>query len=199
MNDIKLMPEKYDRKKQKSSGFKLSSESVSQLSEKLLLKGGFFFILSLIFLILVVLAVVGLWAYKQNLVKEGESLVAQTENLRSQRDIEFENKLMDLKEKIEGTKGILKNRIYSSLFFAMLEELVLPQVQFVGLSSDLNKGTVILKTEASDFDSLTKQLVAFEEDERVKNVSVSSVRLEESGKVGSDLSLELKPSVIYEQ
>ncbi|MFH1671240.1 MAG: hypothetical protein ABH889_00460 [Candidatus Portnoybacteria bacterium] len=198
MNDIKLMPDKYNKNKSGDSGPKLSMENISQLGERLTSKGSLWFGLSIFFLIATVLISLGLWGYKISLVQGEEKLDKRIGEINSQRDLEFESKLTDLKEKIEGARSILGNRVYPSAVFSLIEELTIPGIQFSELSLDIARGQVILMVEANTFDALAKQIVIFEEDERVEDINLTSANLNELGKATSKIDIKLKTNIFYE-
>lgn len=189
--DIKLMPEKYKEKKELSAGLKLS---LSKLGSKT----NFWLILTVSFLVLVILICFGLWGYKNSLIREKENLEGEFEELTSQRDLELETNLIALKEGIDDFKKILEQRLYSSKFFKMLDELTLPRVQFTGLNADLSQAVIVLKTEVINYQTLAKQIVAFEQDWRIKKVELSEVRLNTAGRLDSDLGIELNPDFLHE-
>ena len=189
--DIKLMPEKY--KKREESPVKLS---VSGFLSKLTSAANLWLILFVGFLILVILAYFGLRGYKNSLNEEGENLEKRFEELVGQRDLESEANFIELKEGIEDFKKFLNSRLYPSNLFEMMEDLTLPQVQFTDLDSNLSQAVIILEIEAVDYQTLAKQVVAFEEDERIKKIELSEVNLETSGRVGSSLSIELNPDFL---
>ena len=205
MNDIKFTPETNSKNKEGGSAFGFSpkemlkgvSETTSKLGQDITLKGGFLFGLSLVFLIVAGLLCLGLWGYKMTLDKQKETLAQKIDELSQTRDIEFENNLMDLKDKIEGLKNILNNQAYSSGIFDLLEELVVPQVHFTSFGSDLAKMNIALGVTAANIDSLVKQMVVFKEDNRIEKAILNSVNMDDSGQISSDIELRLKPSVFY--
>ena len=188
--DIKLMPEKYKRKEKQLTGLSAT------LLSRLITRANLWLMLSLIFLGLVTLTYFGLWGYKNSLAEEKEDLESRFEELAGQRNLELEANFMGLKENIENFKKFLGNRLYPSNLFEMLEELTLPQVQFIDLNANLSQAVIELKAETVDYQILAKQVVAFEEDERIKKVEFSEVELEPSGRVNSDLKIELNPDFL---
>lgn len=196
MNDIKLIPKKNDQKKEGISG-KSISENISKLGKGITLNSGFLLWPSVIFLLAAVLVCLGLLGYKMSLDKQKNGLIQKVDELNQTRDVAFEKDLMDLKDKIDGLKNILSNQAYSSDVFTLLEELVVPQVYFASLSSDLAKMSISLNTMAFDVDSLVKQLVVFKNDSRIKKASLNSVNTDNSGQVNSTIELQLKSSILY--
>jgi len=191
--DIKLMPEKYKRKERPLAGLPTT------LLSRLVSRANLWLILALIFLSLIILSYFGLWGYKNSLAEETRNLEERFEELAGQRNLELEANFIELKTSIENFKKFLGNRLYSSNLFEMLEELTLPQVQFIDLNVDLSQAVLELKAETVDYQTLAKQVVAFEEDKRIKKVEFSEVNLEPSGRVNSDLEIELNPDFLYSE
>jgi hypothetical protein len=65
--------------------------------------------------------------------------------------------------------------------------------------ADLAENKLSLTIEAIDYHTFAKQLVVFEQDERIKKTNFSEVNLETSGRVGSSLEIELEPNFIRQQ
>ncbi len=196
MNDIKLTPEKY-KKKSDNSGMGISMDDVSELSDRLSSKGGLWFSLTLVFLILTILISFGLWGYKLTLGQQEENLVVRIGELNEERDLEFERSLMELKVRIERMKDILESRSYPSSVFTVLEELVIPGVRFGEFESNLSEEEISIGILASTLNNLNKQVILFESDDRVKKVNLSSVSLDETGNVVSNILIKLKSSLFY--
>lgn len=209
MNDIRLTPEERDQGGQggQGSGFspkdisrgisKGLAESVSNLGQSVTLKGGFVFWTAAIFLLVAVLGCLGLWGYKMSLDRQKENLNQKISELNQTRDVDFEKNLMDLKSKIDGLKNILNNQTYSSNIFFLLEELVVPQVRFASLDSDVSKLTISLGALATSVDALVKQIVVFKNDSRIKTANFTSVSTDNSGQINTTIELRLKSSIIY--
>lgn len=191
--DIKIMPEKYKRRKEAAVGFKMSATG---FLSKLISKTNLWLALTIGFLLLVVLIYFGLTGYKNSLIEEKGNLEERLTQLTGQRDLEMEVNFIELKTDIEDLRKVLENRFYSSKIFEMLEEITLPRVQFTGLEADLSQAKLNLKVEAVDYLTLAKQVVVFEQDSRIEKVDLSEVSLETSGRVGSHLRVELNPDFL---
>lgn len=191
--DIKIMPEQYKRRKEAAVGFKVSAVG---FLNKLTSKTNLWLALTIGFLLLVILIYFGLTGYKNSLIEEKVNSEERLAELTNQRDLEMEVNFMELKTGIEDLKKVLENRLYSSKLFEMLEEITLPRVQFTGLEADLSQAKLILKAEAADYPTLAKQIVVFEQDSRIEKVDLSEVNLETSGRIVSDLRVELNPDFL---
>ena len=191
--DIKIMPEKYKRRKEKATGFKMSAAG---FLNKLTFKTNLWLALTVGFLLLVVLIYFGLTGYKNSLIEEKGDLEERLTQLTGQRNLETEANFIELKTGIEDLRKVLENRPYSSKIFEMLEEITLPRVQFTDLDADLSQAKLVLKTEAVDYPTLAKQVVVFEQDSRIEKVDLSEVSLETSGRIVSDLRVELNPDFL---
>lgn len=191
--DIKIMPEKYKRRKEAAVGFKMSAAG---FLNKLTSKTNLWLALTIGFLLLVILIYFGLTGYKNSLIEEKGNLEERLAQLTNQRDLEMEANFIELKTNIEDLRKVLENRLYSSKLFEMLEEITLPRVQFTGLEANLSQAKLNLKAEAVDYPTLAKQVVVFEQDSRIEKVDLSEVNLETSGRVGSDLRIELNPDFL---
>ena len=181
------MPGKYHRRAKKINLFK---DSFSIDSNQLL-------ILSLSLLILVTIICFGLWGYKIYLSQDIDKLIVEIEDLQNQRDFEMEANFANLKIKIEDFKRISGVHVYPSKIFDILEELTIQQIKFVGLEANLLEENLILETESIDYKTLAEQIVVFENDSRIKTVDLSEVRLNDSGKINSNLKIEIDPDFLY--
>ena len=123
--DIKIMPEKYKRRKETAIGLKMSAAS---FLNKLTSKANLWLALTIGFLLLVVLIYFGLTGYKNSLIEERGNLEEKLAELTNQRDLEMEANFIELKIGIEDLRKALENRVYSSKLFELLEEITLPQV-----------------------------------------------------------------------
>jgi hypothetical protein len=186
--DIKLMPEKYKRREETPAGVK---PSVINFLNKLASKSGLWLFLTFTLLILIIFAFFVLQDYKNNLIGEKENLEERIGELNNQRDLELEANFIELKKGIEDFKKVLENRPYPSKIFEMLEEITLPQVQFTDLNADLLQAKLVLKTEAENYSALAEQILVFEQDSRIKKIEFAKIDLGPSGRVGSNLEIEL--------
>lgn len=182
------MPEKYKRR---VGAAEEKKSSLAGFLNKFFFRTNLWLVLSIAFLILVILVCFGLWGYKENLAEEKANLGNQLAQLNKQRDLELEANFSGLKEGVEDLKKVLKNSVYPSRLLKMLEELTLPQVQFTSLDVDFTQAALNLDAESANYTTLAKQIIAFEEDERIEEVDVSGVGLDMAGRVKSALDIEV--------
>jgi len=187
------MPKKYKKSEKSVSAIKSPEVYFARLQKWLINRERLLLNITAVLLVIVIAGALGIRGYKSSLIKEKEGLIQKAEELNNQRDLAAEARFVKLKGNIENMQEILQNHIYSSKFFEMLEELTLPRVVFNELNADFLQAKVNLDTEAADYQTLVKQMVVFEQDERVKKVKLSEVGLETTGRIGSDLELELEP------
>jgi len=181
------MPGKYHKKTNKLSFFE---NSFSVDSNQLL-------IVSLLLLVLITIICFGLWGYQIYLSRDIEESVVGVENLQSQRDLEMEANFADLKIKIEDLKKILDVHVYPSKILNILEELTISQIKFIGLEANLLEANLVLEAEAIDYKTLAEQIVIFENDSRIKEVDLSGVQLNDSGRINSDLKIEIDRDFLH--
>jgi len=195
--DIKIMPEKYKKRKEAAVSFNSSAKNfLNKLTFKLTSRTNLWLALTIGFLLLVILIYFGMTGYKNSLIEEKENLEERLAGLTNQRNLETEANFIELKTNIEDLKKVLKIRLYPSNLFEMLEEITLPKVQFTDLDADLSQTKLNLKAEAVDYSTLAKQVTVFEQDSRIKKVDLSGVSLETSGRVVSNLKIELNPDFL---
>jgi len=108
--DIKIMPEKYKKRKEPTIGFKVSAVG---FLKKLTSKMNLWMALSIGILVLVILICFGLAGYESSLNKEKADLEEMLEGLTSQRDLKAETNFMGLKTNTEDLRKVLENRLYS--------------------------------------------------------------------------------------
>ncbi len=184
------MPEKY-KKRGIGGGVNLGGDPLKAFK-----KAGLWLTLSIILSVGAALVCFGLWGYKISLNNNKEELTQKLEDLQGERDLELEGNFIELKETIENFEEILSQRVYLSNVFGMLEDITLSQVKYESFTINLSDSTLDLKTEATSYESLVKQVMAFREDSRIKEIIFSEATLEKGGFVGTTFNLEFEPSLL---
>ncbi len=194
MDDIKLMPKKYNKpiekgRDQLKGAFKQTGDSlfsaIAGWSKKLA-----------VLLILCILLAVGLWGYRLFLTNKKEQLSQKIEELQGQRNLALEGDFKEMRKGINNLKSLLANRTYPSSLFEMLEELTLSSTYFTGFEANLSEGKLSLGARASGYTALAKQILIFEQDERIKSVNASSASIDQSGQVISSFEILFDTSLL---
>lgn len=184
--DIQLLPKKY--KEAGSGGVGLS---LAKFGGGISGRANLWLGLSLAFLAITLVSFLGLWGYENSLNKKVVGLNEEIQVLNSQRSVDLEKDFSRLKTVIESLEKSLSERVYASRFFAMLEELTLPRVQFSNLQVDFATLEASMDLKAADHETIAKQMLAFEQDQRVAAAKVSSVTIDTDGQSATSLTLKV--------
>lgn len=128
---------------------------------------------------------------EKNIDKFKATLSAKTEaekNL-SQRVLTYQQKIKDI-------APLLKEHKKLNNFFALLENLVHPQVFFTKFSFNAKAASVNLEGEAENFQALSQQQEFFEKNPSVQKVQFDKAFLTEGGKVKFGVTLFLDPQLL---
>lgn len=187
MENLKLMPEEYQKKESFIRGLSFSRlRTIESLVN-------IWVVVSVILIAAVIAAYLGLYFYRNKLNGQKNDLDGQIAQLDAQRDLDMEANFTRLEKGISDLKKVLENRIYSSHLFKMLEELTLPTVWYNNLSIDFSKASLDLEVAADSYNTMAKQVVILENDSRIKKVDFSDVSLEKEGGVTSSFTIDLNP------
>ncbi len=197
MDDIKLMPEKYNQdKKDKNNPIDFSKKKLGKIGNSFVfLIANWSKFLFIVFILLVLLTL-GLWGYRLSLNEKKEQLTQKIESLQSQRHLSLEEDFKKIKKGISNFSELLNNRIYSTKIFEMLEDLTLPNIYFLNFGADLNEGKISLDAQAQNYTVLAKQILVFEQDKRINSVEVSSAGIGQNGQVSSNIIINFNPSLL---
>jgi hypothetical protein len=147
---------------------------------------------SIIILLIVAFAWLALFFYDKSLAKEEAELDSQITVLQEENR-KLTLKIKDLYETLKAAKIIIAEHVYTTKVFQELENLSLPNVQFVdfNLSSAGNLG---LSGRAQTYNALAKQILIFEKSEYVEGIKVSGISLDQAGGVQfkTEISLDTK-------
>lgn len=196
MDDIKLMPGKYKEEQKKKSGGIIPDKGLRQLKGRFLNLIVRWLKIMIVIFIIFALVSLGLWGYRLSLENKKEELSQEIEKLQSQRNLTLEEDFKALKKGIDNLKTILADRFFSTQVFSMIEDLVLPEVYFAKAQINLNESKIDLEAYAASYTVLAKQILAFEEDDRINKVAVNSADMDQTGQVLSSLILNLDKSFL---
>lgn len=181
-NDVSLIPKDYKEEK-------FSFETIFS-------KIG---ILAIGLVVLSLLVYGGLFSYNKSLNNQVDEFKAQIEEINNQRDNEFEKMAKSLDSVLKSLKEVLKNHLYWSSIFSKIEELTVPQVNFLDFKGTLGEdGSVKLALSGitSGYTYLAKQMASFNQEELISGVEVSGISLGTEGGVEFVLDINLLKNVL---
>ena len=184
MADINLIPTEYKKK-----GINLGANFSKVVG----------IILALLILSLLVYG--GLFIYKKNLTQKVDDLNKSISDLESKRDNKLENSIYDADKKLNAVEALFKDHFYWSKLFAIIEQVVVPDVYFTEAKIALadSKVNLILSGNAATYTSLARQMVSFKEDALVESVDLGEVKLSESGGINFVLTISASKVILINQ
>lgn len=186
------MPGEYSRQGGKKNNF-WEIESILNILEP---KKNLLFAAMIAMLVLAVSVSFGLWWYGRSLMENKDSVVAQIDQLQSQRNLELEKKVANLDQNIKKMEEILKNRIYPNNILKLLEDSALPEASFSNFNADLDAAEINMDVIAPNYNKLAEQMVVFEKDSRVKKIDFLNIKLDKDGKAGAQFQLEFDSALL---
>jgi len=169
-----LIPKQFKQNSIKTKGISISGSrpDFSFLSRK-----GVFYSLMVVALCLFVWA--GVKGYDFYLQRTSKKIVEEIKNIQASQNLDAAQKFIEIDQKAGMVEKLLKNHIYSSQFFDILEKLTLPQVQWKAVSLNTVDGEVSLSGQAASYSVLAKQIISFQEANF--EIKVSGIRLTKNG------------------
>jgi hypothetical protein len=163
-----------------------------------------FTILAFFLLILVGGASVGLFLYKNYLIKQKEVLSASLEKVRNSFEKDTIDELELYDKRVSASKEILNGHIVLSPMFSLLGNLTLPAIQYTKFSEQNNaKGfTVNMSGVATDYKSIALQADVFNtaKGRFFKNVVFSNLAKDKNSNVTFDVEFNVDPALLsYEK
>ncbi len=154
--------------------------------------------------LLVVGAVYGLLVWYQiNITNKIKVVDGQIQTVNSEIDEykQFKEEAVGYQRQLKDLESLLNRHLYWTQFFNLLAAHTIPQIYYQDIAADADRGSVILSAVAKNYESLARQLAAFQQaDDLVENVSITSAaaQLDERGMVSEvsfNINLILKPKV----
>lgn len=108
---------------------------------------------------------------------------------------EIERQIFNYQKKIADVSKFVKSHKIPSNFFGLIEQITLPKVYFPTVSLSTENFQTQLTGQTEDFENLSKQLAALEENENIKNIEAFSTKLAKEAKVTFNLTLLLSPEL----
>jgi len=155
-------------------------------------------ILAIISVILSLSVYGGLNFYKKGLQDDLVSLKNQARELNQQRDKNFEEEVKSLDQTLKDLKIILKNHIFWSKLFSLIEELAVPQVAFSEFSGSLAKDGPLIKVlgETSGYTYLAKQIRSLEQHALISAPKVGNISLSTKGGIEFELIINFAKDIL---
>lgn len=174
----------------------------SSLSERRLLRtdlGGLFDILSYVILLIVFVLALGVFVYGRVLTErqavKDKALIVAEENIDSETIKEF----VQLRDRLDSSKKLLKNHVVFSAFFTALGGILPVNVRFSSLSisvDETNTAKIQGVGVAKSFNTLAFASTAFATDKRIKDVIFSDIAINKDNSVSFSMQALLDPKLI---
>jgi len=178
------------------AGLKSRGISIDKEESRLLFLSNKWVVLSFCALGLGLIVFGGIKGYDFYLQKNIVKLEQEILNAQNQQNVDMIQKVTYLDKSISTVKDLLKNHIYSSLFFEKLEKLTLPQVQWIGFTLNAQEGTADLRGKAASYSYLAKQIVSFQDAKF--EINVSGINLRGNG-VEFSARIKFDPAILKNQ
>lgn len=158
-----------------------------------------FSVISVVLIVISVLASGGLFAYKLYLTRQKDELSKSLLRARDSFEQDTINELGLFDERVKSAKEVISNHVALSNVFSHLEDITIPQVQYVKFEEQMNdKGilTANLSGIASDYRSIAIQADMFSSDNSspFKNVLFSNLSRMQNGTVSFNLKFDIDSS-----
>lgn len=135
-------------------------------------------------LILVIVLVLygGFLFYNQILKNQVQELDAAFVSFNQARDKVQENRVSEVKLKLDQVQLLLAEHVFWSEGFKKVQQLTLPSVQFESLAASLPELKFEFRAIAPSLSSIAKQGANFLADESVKDISINQIKVLTTGK-----------------
>jgi len=136
------------------------------------------------FLVLILAAALygGLLFYNRTLKAGIQELDAVFSSFNNDRDKEGENRISEVKSKLDQSQALLGEHVLWSLGFKKIQQLTMPSIQFESLTASLPELKFEFKAVAPNLTSIARQSANFLADEGVSDISVNQIKILTSGK-----------------
>ena len=150
--------------------------------------------------LLLIAAVVGSFFYLRYQVNQSNEkladISAEAAKTKTAEQKELENRILTVQQQLRDFAAILDARKMSFNFFNNFESLVFPDIYFTTCSLDLDGMTASLAGHAASFESLGRQMAAFEgASDLVARANLGKASGVDTGGVDFDLDITMKPQV----
>lgn len=147
-------------------------------------------VLAVSILVLALLTWVGFFFYHKSLQSKKDSLDKQADEIYTSSNRDMTAKILDLEKDLGKVKKLLDSHVYPSRALKFLEDYILPNVQLLDFSLDVNSGIITASGAAQTYAILAKQILLLEKQESIiKSVRVSDVSLGQLGGIGFSMEI----------
>ncbi len=154
-------------------------------------------------LIVSVLASIGLFLYKNYLIKQKETYSTELSTVRESFAKDTIDELALFNKRTESAKEILNDHIVLSPLFVLLGEITIPSIQYVSFSHQNEDNDFVVEIEgvAKDYRSIALQANLFntEKSHSFENVLFYNLTRDKSNNIKFSLKFNVKPSLLSYQ
>lgn len=160
-------------------------------------------VLAVVLLALSLLAYGGLFLYQRPLIDQLQDLQAEIEEVKKQRDEDFEEEAESLYAVLKSLNPLLENHLYWSNIFSKIEELTVPRVSFADFNGTIAESggspSVTLSGKTAGYTYLAKQMKSFSQEELVSDIKVSGIQLSTEGGIEFGLYINFAKDILLSQ
>ena len=141
-------------------------------------------------LILILIAMGGLYFYRNTMESKIVELDAQISALEKTRDKNVETNLLTLSKQLSLISTLLDSHVVWSKAFGKVESLLQPQVQFLTFAAAVSDNRFEFKALAPNYTVVAKQMAALVSDDSIKDFALINVHVLTSGKLEFSIKIE---------
>jgi Tfp pilus assembly protein PilN len=149
-----------------------------------------YFFIGIAFLILIIVSALFVDGYRGRLESRALQLDTQIQDLNNQRDKQREEELQNLSKQIAQVSNLLDGHVFWSEAFSRVESLIGSQVQVNNLEASVQEKSISFTAFTVNYTSVARQIASFLSSDLVKDVSLKSSKLLNSGRVEFSMELE---------
>ena len=159
---------------------------------------GIFTLLGIIILVLMTVASVGLYFYKDYLTKQKSSLSASLLKGKGYFEENTISELDSFSKKTKDLKKLLDNHVAVSLLFPLIGQITIPSVTYTSFSYDSSTSAVSLDATAPSYKDVIIQSDIFNTptNKYFHNVVFSNVSKDKNGQISFKISFNVDPSIL---
>ena len=129
--------------------------------------------------------------FSKNLEELDETLAQE----RTAEETSLEQGIFSYQKKITALSKLMANHLFTTNFFAFLESVCHPKIQFSQLNLDSLGGTAALLGEAENFSALREQLLILKDKPEINNLNLSEISIGRKGAINFTIKFSLNPQL----